>query len=70
MQKWWKRTKTYSQLKDKNEEGKKAKGTKMYVIKRKIKFKDYKNFLEALQIEIKQTIFGKIEIHLDSVKEG
>ena len=42
----------------------------MYVIKRKIKFKDYKNFLEALQIEIKQTIFGKIEIHLDSVKEG
>ena len=28
----------------------------MCVIKRKLKFKDYKNFLEVLQIEIKQTI--------------
>ena len=53
MEKLWKRTNTYRHLKDKNEEGKKAKGTKMCVIKRKLKFEDYKNFLEAPQIEIK-----------------
>ena len=60
MEKWWKRAKTYRHLKDKNEEGKKAKGTKMCVIKRKFKFEDYKNVLKAPQIEIKQTILEKL----------
>ena len=41
------RSKTYSYLKDNNNEDKKAKGTKKCVIKIKLKFQDYKNFLEA-----------------------
>ena len=44
------RSKTYSYLKDNNDEGKKEKGTKMCVIKRKLKFQDYKNCLKASQI--------------------
>ena len=47
------RAKTYSYLKDNNDEDKKAKGTKKCVIKRKLKFQDYKNCLEAAQIENK-----------------
>ena len=48
--------KTHSYLKDNNNEDKKAKGTKKCVIKRKLKFQDYKNCLEAAQTENKQTI--------------
>ena len=62
MEKWWKRAKTYRHLKDKNEEGKKTKGTKMCVTSRKLKFKDYKKFLEVPQTEIKQTISEKIKL--------
>ena len=47
------RAKTYSYLKDNNDEDEKAKGTKKCVIKRKIKFQDYKNCLEAAQIKEK-----------------
>ena len=47
------RGKTYSYLKAKNDEDKKVKGTKKCVIKRKPKFQDYKNCLEAPQIENK-----------------
>ena len=47
------RAKTYSYLKDNNDEERKAKGTKKCVIKRKLKFQDYKNCLEAAQIENK-----------------
>ena len=36
------RPKTYSHLRDDYKEDKKAKGTKKYVIKRKLKFNDYK----------------------------
>ena len=45
------RAKTYSYLKDNNDEDKKAKGTKKCIIKRKLIFQDYKNCLEAAQIE-------------------
>ena len=45
------RAKTYSYLKDNNDEDKKAKATKTYVIKRKLEFQDYKNCLEAAQME-------------------
>ena len=44
------RAKTYSYLKDNNDEDKKTKGTKRCVIKRKLKFQDYKKCLEAAQI--------------------
>ena len=48
------RAKAYSiYLKDNNDEHKKEKETKKCVIKRKVKFQDYKNCLEAAQIEIK-----------------
>ena len=47
------RAKPYSYLKENNDEDKKAKGRKKCVIKRKLKFQDYKNCLEAAQIEKK-----------------
>ena len=40
------RANTYSYLIDDSSEGKKAKGTKKCVIKRKFKFQNYKNCLE------------------------
>ena len=49
------RPKTYSYLTDDGKEDKKAKGTKKCVIKRIIKFNDYKNFLlknEVILIKI------------------
>ena len=55
------RAKTYSYLKDNNDEDKKAKGTKKCVIKRKLKFQDYKNCLEKAQIEKKNKLFRKKE---------
>ena len=50
------RAKSYSCLIDDSSEDKKAKGTKMCVIKRKIKFENYKNCLKATQLENEQTI--------------
>ena len=47
------RVKTYGYLKNNNNEDKKANGTKKCVIKRKLKFEDYENYLEAAQIENK-----------------
>ena len=47
------RARTYSYLTDNNNEDKKAKGTKMCAIKRKLKFEDYKNCVEAAKIENK-----------------
>ena len=47
------RAKTYSYLRDDGNEDKKAKGTKMRVIKRKRKFENYTSCLEAIQIENK-----------------
>ena len=48
---------------------KKAKGTKKCAIKRKLKFKDCKNCLEAAQIERKINYLRKKKIDLDSLKE-
>ena len=47
------RGKTYNYLLDDGSENKKARGTKKYVIKRKLKFEYYKNCLEATPIENK-----------------
>ena len=47
------RAKTYSYLIDDGSEDKKAKGTKKCVIKRKLKFKNYKNCLEVTKLENK-----------------
>ena len=47
------RGKFYSYLIDDGSKDKKAKGTKKCVVKRKLKFEDYKHCLEASQIENK-----------------
>ena len=63
------RAKTYSYLKDSVDEDKKAKGTKKCVIKRKLKFQDYKNCLKAAQIERKISYLRKKKINIDSLIE-
>ena len=60
------RAKTYSYLKDNNDEDKKAKGTKKCVIKRKLKFENYKNCLEATQLDNKIKYLEKNKINTDS----
>ena len=63
------RAKTYSYLKGNNGEDKEAKGPKKCVIKRKLKFQDYENCLEAAQIENKINHLEKNKIEVDSLKE-
>ena len=55
------RAKTYSYLIDEFSKDKKAKGAKKCVIKRKLKFEKYKNFVEATQLENKTNHLQKIE---------
>ena len=62
------RAKTYRYSKDNNDEDKKAKSTKKCVIKRKLKFKDYKKYLKAYQIENKINYLEKKSIDADSVR--
>ena len=61
------RAKTYSYLIDDGSEDKKAKGTKNCVIKRKLKFENYKNCLEATQLENKINHLEKNKIDIDSI---
>ena len=56
------RAKKYSYLKDNNNEDNRAKDTKKRVITRKLKFRDYKNCLEAAQIEIKIIYLNQKEL--------
>ena len=56
------RAKTYSFLIDGGSEDKKAKDTKKYAIKRKLRFENYKNCLEATQPENKINHLEKIEL--------
>ena len=59
------RQKTYSYLTDGNDKNKKAKGTKMYVIKRILKFEDYKHFVVANQLESKIDQLEKNKVNAD-----
>ena len=52
--------KRYSYLTDDNDENKKSKETKRYVVKKKIKFEDYKHCLEATQFENKINHLEKV----------
>ena len=63
------RAKTYSYLKYNNDGDKKEKGTKKCVIKRKLKFKDYKKSLKSSQIENKINYLKKKKTDADSAKE-
>ena len=48
---------------------KKAKITKKCVTKRKLKFENYKNCFEAIQLENKINYLEKDEINIDSIKK-
>ena len=60
------KVKTYSYLIDDGSKDKKAKGTKKCVIKRKLKFQDYKNCLEATQLDNKIKYLEKNKMDIDS----
>ena len=59
------RAKTYSYLIDDNIEDKKTKDTKKCVIKRELKFEDYKNCLEVTQLENKINYLEKNKFTID-----
>ena len=63
------RAKTYSYLRDDSNEDNKAKGTKKCVKKRKLKFEDYKNCLEATQTENKTKYLEENKTDKDNIKE-
>ena len=62
------RAKIYNYLIDSGSEDKKAKGSKKCVIK-KLKFENYKNCLEATQLENNINHLEKNEINIDSFKK-
>ena len=64
------RAKTHSYLTGNNDEDKKAKGTKKCVIKRKLKFEDYKNCLEATQLKNKINQLEEKNVDAESLKEN
>ena len=63
------RAKTYSYLIDESSENNKAKDTKSCVIKRKLKLENYRNCLEATQLENKINHSEKNEINTESLKK-
>ena len=65
----WLRAKTYSYLIDDGSEDKKAKDTKICVIKRKLKFENYENCLKATQLENEKNYWEKNEIDINSIIE-
>ena len=64
------RAKSYSYLLDDGGENEKAKGSKKCVIKRKLKFENYKNCLRATQLENKINHLEKNKINIDSLKKS
>ena len=64
------RPKTYSYLRDDNDENKKAKGAKKCVVKQKLKFEDYNHCLEATQLENKINQLEKTKVAIDSLEEN
>ena len=66
------RPKTYSYLTDDGKEGKKAKGTKKCVIKRMIKFNDYKNCLFKDEVILKSQqrfISKKHDVYTENINK-
>ena len=68
------RPKSYSYLIDDGSEDKKAKSTKKCIIKRNFTFENYKNSLEATQLDKKKytvnTVSRKNKIDIDSTKKS
>ena len=63
------RAKVYSYLIDDSSVDKKAKGTRKCIIKRKLKLDNFKNCLEATQIDNKIKYLEKNKINIDSFKK-
>ena len=63
------RAKTYNYLIDDGSKDKKAKGTRQGVIKIRLKFENYKNYLEAAQLENKIIIQEKTKLRQIVLKE-
>ena len=63
------KTKAYSYLINDGSEDKKPKGTKKCVIKRKLKYENYKNRLKATQLENKINHLEKNKTYIDSIKK-
>ena len=61
------RAKTFSYLIDNRIEDERARGTKKCVIKRKLKFENYENCLEAIHLENKINYLEKNEININSI---
>ena len=66
------RQKTCSYLIDGNDKNKKAKGTKKYVIKRILKFEEYKHYVVANQLEnkINQPEKNKVNTDRENLREN
>ena len=64
------RAKTCSYLIDDDSEDKKAKSAKNCIIKRKLKFENYNNCLEATQLDNKIKYLEKSKINIDSIKKN
>ena len=65
---FWLSAKTYGYFTDDGSE-KKAKATKKFIIKKKLKFEGYKNCLEATQLENKINHLEKNKIDIESLKK-
>ena len=63
------REKTYSYLVDDSGKNKKTKGTKKCVMKRKLKFESYKNYLKATKLKNKINHLEKNKTDIDSIKK-
>ena len=63
------RAKTYNYVLDDGCEAKKAEGTKSF-IKRKLRFENYRNYLEATQLDNKIIYPKKSEIIVDNLKKN
>ena len=63
------RAKTYSCLIDDGSQDKKVKGKKKCAMKRKLKFENYKNCLEATQLENKINYLEENYSDIDSIKK-
>ena len=65
----WLRAKAYSYLIDNGSEGKKAKGRKKCVVKRKLKFENCKNCLEATKLDSKINYLEENKVIVYSFKK-
>ena len=65
------RPKTYSFLTDDGKEDKKAKGTKKYVIKKMIKFNDYKKCLlnDEVMLKPQQRFISKKNVYTENINK-